>query len=218
MWHLYIEILIETCLIAGISLVFFGRLRRRFGPELGGLKVLSPGKWVAKGLEGARERLKAKRFKGELDREICEAISFVRNVVSIDMGRNTSLDYVLEHLSRRRGQLQDVFIKALSYLRMDRKKEAGELLESCACTSIGREFTGLLLKWDDMDPGDFDEILLSHQRGIRQMQLTAARKRDEAISDLVYLPVVANAILVFVNFIYVAYFMEQKAMLRQLLV
>jgi hypothetical protein len=36
----------------------------------------------------------------------------------------------------------------------------------------------------------------------------------KSISDLIYLPVVVNKLVIFINFIYVAYFIDQKEMLE----
>jgi hypothetical protein len=51
---------------------------------------------------------------------------------------------------------------------------------------------------------------------MKEMRLTARKKKDELVSDLIYLPVVANILIVFLNFIFVAYFVEQKDMLAGL--
>jgi uncharacterized protein YneF (UPF0154 family) len=47
--------------------------------------------------------------------------------------------------------------------------------------------------------------------------MTVQKRRDETVSDLIYLPVVINVMLVFINFIYVGYFIDQKEMLTILL-
>ena len=47
-------------------------------------------------------------------------------------------------------------------------------------------------------------------------RLTKQKRRDEMVSDLVYFPVVVNAMAVLMNFIYVAYFLQQKEALNVL--
>jgi len=39
---------------------------------------------------------------------------------------------------------------------------------------------------------------------------TRQKKRDEMISDLIYFPVIMNVMLILINFIYVAYFIDQR--------
>ena len=51
---------------------------------------------------------------------------------------------------------------------------------------------------------------------MREDRLTKQKRRDEMVSDLVYFPVVVNAMAVLMNFIYVAYFLQQKEALNVL--
>ncbi len=41
-------------------------------------------------------------------------------------------------------------------------------------------------------PESYRETLLSHQRSLREMRGSRQKKKDEMISDLIYLPVVMN--------------------------
>ena len=54
------------------------------------------------------------------------------------------------------------------------------------------------------------ETLTSYQKAIEQVRLTKQKKWDEMISDLVYFPVIMNVMLILINFIYVAYFIDQR--------
>lgn len=161
-------------------------------------------------------KLKKYREEETLDREVYEAISFMRNIISIESGRESNADFIIEKLSRKEGLLQEVYIKMLSLLRVNKKKEARKLLENRLSTPSGKEFAALLIKWDDIDPKELVEVLISHQKGIKEMQLTVQKRREESISDLLYLPVIVNVIFLFINFIYVAYFINQKEMLQML--
>lgn len=161
---------------------------------------------------------KLQRIKQEqiLDREIYEAISFMRNVISIESGRETNADFIIERLSKKSGLLQETYIKMLALLRVNKRRQAKELLEEKFSTASGKEFASLLIRWDDIDPKELVEVLISHQKGIKEMQLTVQKRREESISDLLYLPVIVNVIFLFINFIYVAYFINQKEMLKML--
>ena len=157
-----------------------------------------------------------RRREEKINEEIYASISFLRNITALGRGRKVSADFIIEQLSLREGVLQPVYIKMLASLRIGRKEGALELFAKEAPTMIGKEFGGLLLQWDDMDPAELTEILISHQKNIKEVKLTIQKKRDEMVSDLIYIPVVVNVFLIFVNFIYVAYFMEQQEMLRML--
>ena len=171
---------------------------------------------MLKNLIGVLKKIKKMRQEQAVDREIYEAISFMRNVISIESGRETNADFIIERLSKKEGILRETYIKMLSLLRLNKRNEAGKLLEERLNTASGREFAALLLRWDDIDPKELIEVLISHQKGIKVMQLTVQKRREESISDLLYLPVIVNVIFLFINFIYVAYFINQKEMLQLL--
>ena len=157
-----------------------------------------------------------KRREEKIDREIYESISFLRNIIALGKGRRVGADYVIEQLSQRDGTLQPVYLSMLRYLRIGKLKDAVKAFSAEAVTPIGAEFGDLLLKWDSLDPLELTEILISYQKSIKEVKGTAQRKRDEIVSEFIYFPVVLNIFIIFINFIVVGYFMEQKQLLRML--
>lgn len=158
---------------------------------------------------------KSRREKADI--EIYEAISFMRNIIAIGKGGNHSSDSLIEQLILRRGSLAPVYAKTLHLLRQNQKKEAAEYFAGAVATKSSREFARLLIKWDEIEPGQLSETLLSHQINIREARATILKRRDEMVSDLIYLPVVVNIMLIFINFIYVGYFIDQREMLMMLI-
>jgi len=162
-----------------------------------------------------REWLK-KRKEEKIDKEIYESISFLRNLIALGGGRRVGADYITELLSHREGVLQSVYIRMLRFLRLGKLEEAVKAFSEEAATPIGAEFGGLILKWDTLDPIELTEILISYQKNIKEVRSTAQRKQDEMISEFIYFPVVLNIFIIFINFIVVGYFMEQKHMFNML--
>lgn len=163
-------------------------------------------------VEGVAE----KRRLSQTDREIYEGISFLRNMLAIEAGRKLTTDMIVSELGKKEGVLQESYLKMLSLLRVNRRGEAQEFLRKSFGTSAGREFAALLLKWDQINPEELSEVLISHQKVIKEIQITKQKQRDEAISDLMYFPVIVNAVFIFVNFVYVGYFMSQKEVLQSI--
>ncbi len=164
-------------------------------------------------LEAVFRLINAYREK-KMDREIFESITFLRNLASIEKGRSSSTDFIIEQLSEHNGLLQPVFIKMLNLLRVNKAKEAAELFAKKVGTTAGRDFAGLLIQWDRLEPGELLETLLSYEKSMKAVRLTDQKRRDEVVSDLIYFPVVVNILVIFINFIYVAYFLDQKEMLQ----
>jgi hypothetical protein len=150
----------------------------------------------------------------KMDREIFESITFLRNLASIEKGKSSSTDYIIEQLSEHNGLLQPIFIRMLNLLRVNQTKEAAALFSQKVGTPAGRDFAGLLIQWDRLEPGELLETLLSYEKSMKAVRLTDQKRRDEIISDLIYFPVVVNILVIFINFIYVVYFLDQKEMLQ----
>ncbi|NLP29849.1 MAG: hypothetical protein GX363_01820 [Clostridiales bacterium] len=156
-----------------------------------------------------------KKKKEKMDIEIYEAISFLRNITSIG-GEFISADSILDQLKEHRGLLSPIYSRMLRLLRQNQKEEAIKYFYDAVGTEISKDFARLLIQWDEINPKDLMEILLSHQRNIKEVRLTIQKRRDEMISDFIYLPVVFNVMLIFINFIYVSYLLDQKEMLMML--
>ena len=158
-----------------------------------------------------------KKRKGErIDKEIYESISFLRNIIALGNGRRVGSDYIIEQLSHKEGLLQPVYIRMLRFLRVGKLEEAVKSFSGEAFTPIALDFGDLLLKWDALDPLELTEILISYQKNIKEVKSTSQRKQDEIISEFIYFPVVLNIFIIFINFIMVAYFMEQQYMFNML--
>lgn len=171
---------------------------------------------VLEKIKSIYEAVKTKNENARIDKEVYEAISFLRNIIAIEKGRQAGTDFIIEELSQKEGVLQITYMKMLGLLRVNRKKEAQELLAERLKTDIGKEFAGLLLRWDEIDPKELSEILLSHQKSIKEIQMTLQKKHDETVSDILYFPIIVNVMLIFINFIYVGYFISQKEMLQMM--
>jgi len=158
-------------------------------------------------------RIRSYREK-KMDREIFEAITFLRNLASIEKGRTSSTDSIIEKLSEHNGLLQPLFIRMLNLLRVNQTKEAAAFFHKKVGTPASRDFAGLLIQWDRLEPEELLETLLSYEKSMKAVRLTDQKRKDEIISDLIYFPVVINILIIFINFIYVAYFLDQREMLQ----
>lgn len=180
---------------------------------------------LRKRLEVAKEESKYRVTKSGLfqrkrqravDREIGESISFLRNLLFLGGGRRMSRDFIISRLARRDGILKPGLLGMLSRLRVNQREEAIDFFVSYAETPRSGEFAGVLLQWDDLDPMALSEILVSHQKSLNEIRMTERIRKDETISDLIYLPVVVNVLLVCINFIFISYYLKQQEMFQML--
>lgn len=154
-----------------------------------------------------------KSKKNKMDVEIYEAISFLRNITILGKGKHYSSDTIIEFLVDRQGILGPYYGRMLQMLRQNQPGEAVAYFSEKVNTDIGKDFARLLIQWDAIEARHLMEVLLSHQKNIREVRMTAQKRKDETASDLIYLPVVVNIIVIFINFIYVGYYVDQKELL-----
>lgn len=154
------------------------------------------------------------RRKKRVEKEIYEGISFMRNLITLNAGKKIRADILIEKLGAKKGVLQPAYVKMLGLLRINRTGEAvTAFYDEIGVATSENEFASLLVKWDELDPEELREILISIQRSARERRITEQKKKDEIISDLIYLPVVFNVFVIFINLLYVSFFLNQQEML-----
>ena len=200
-------------LIAGLAIMPVKDRRIHYGSEAGT-------KGRPEKLEKVRrfwkDWLKRRRLQA-VEREIYEGISFLRNLLTLNAGRDIRADQVLEQLSCRQGVLKPVYLRMLGLLRLNRHREAIAVFhQESGGDPAGGEYASLLIKWDEIDPADLAEIMISMQRSFREKKITRQKRQDEVISDLIFLPVMLNVVVLFLNFLVVAFFLQQQEMLSVL--
>ena len=152
-----------------------------------------------------------------VNKELYSALSVMRNLASSnETGSCVTTDNILEQLAGTEGLLAKHSAGALRLLRTGRRAEAIEYFTSAAGVELARDFIMLVLDWDAVSPQKLIKTVSAFQNALRETRTTRLIRKNEALSDLVYLPVVACVLVIFVNFIYVAYFAEQQALLAEL--
>jgi len=149
----------------------------------------------------------------QIQREIYSALSILRNHAAAE---SVTTDYLLEYFSLSEGTLREAYAGALRLLRTGRSEEAAEYFSAAAGTVFARDFIALILDWDAIDPGKQKQTIIAFQNALKEARTTELTRKNEVMSDLVYLPVVTGVLIIFVNFIYIAYFAEQRALLSEL--
>lgn len=226
-WDIGIAIVFVICFTAGIFLLkdhglwTWSLTRRAYirNAAAGSVKQYLSWKSILESRKQGRPFEILSRFirryrERKMDREIFESITFLRNLASIEKGRSSSTDFIIEKLSEHNGLLQPIFIKMLNLLRINQPKEAAALFSQGVGTPASRDFAGLLIQWDRLEPSEMLETLLSYEKSMKAVRMTDQKRKDEIISDLIYFPVVVNILVIFINFIYVAYFIDQQEMLK----
>lgn len=150
-----------------------------------------------------------------MDRAIYEDLSYLHNLIVAHKGMINS-DSVISSLAERDGMLKRTYIKMLSLMRTGRVSDAEQCMINETGTEMGKEFAALLISWEHIPPQQLKEVIVSHRISIKETCITRQKKREEMISDFIYFPATMNVFLIFINFIYISYFMQQKGLFEMI--
>ena len=151
-----------------------------------------------------------KKKEDRAEKEIAQGISYLRNAAAMGRGEYMSTELLLSELAASSRQLSDIYYSMANYLRLGDSEAALRTMEERVKSPVAADYGRLLLQWEKLAPSLLMETLTSHQKAIEQVRLTKQKKWDELVSDLIYFPVIMNVMLILINFIYVAYFIDQR--------
>ncbi|MDD3538395.1 MAG: hypothetical protein PHH65_09155 [Eubacteriales bacterium] len=151
------------------------------------------------------------------ERELSEALAYVQNIVTLGRDRTMSRELLLEELADLSDNLQKVFWEMAHRLRLCEDEAAGEIFYAAFGLDYARDVAKLFTEWERIPPREMLSTVEAYRDLLFQKRRTLQKKKDEWISDLAYFPVVLNCMVVLLNFIYVAYFIEQRELLMGIL-
>ncbi len=163
-------------------------------------------------------RIKTLRRQERMQRELTDCLSYIRNLVIVGRGRNMSGVLMLEELAAISRELSPVFLEMAASLHICDEAKASSELYKLLPFGWAKDIGGFLAAWENIAPQDLLGSIEIYMSALREERVTRQKRRDEMISDLVYFPVVVNAMAVLLNFIYVAYFIQQREALNMLFI
>lgn len=161
-------------------------------------------------LHGFINKFKSDRRLRMQNKELAECLSYIKNIAVLGNSRGVSVQYLIEELADYSSLLRPAFIKMARFLNVNDKQSARSCLSDLVGTTLALDVGTFLAGWDDIPPEDVLDMIDAYQTILREERATELQRRDEMISDIVYFPVVINCMVVLVNFIYTAYFLEQQ--------
>ncbi|MBR5228411.1 MAG: hypothetical protein IKV96_01085 [Firmicutes bacterium] len=201
--------------IAGISLHgLAGRLKERISTDFVESRAVKSADKIADKIFG---KARAKSRSQKADEEIFNGLGYIRNRIMSSEDSKITTDNMIEELLANAEILRPAYMRMLSLVRVDDRRRAAEEFIDMAFSEHAREYGRILIQLDEVTPGEVYETLKAFQKTIGESRITRLKKRDELVSDLLYLPVVLNLVIIFFNFIYTAYFIQQKDMLSMLM-
>lgn len=163
------------------------------------------------------KRFVNKRRKAYIENELYQSASILENLIKLQKNSPKGAAYIIEQISSYSKELKKPFEYMLYYLRLNQKEEAVAAFERECGTKTAKEYADILIKMDSINPADLKENISLLRRRLREESITREKNKNEVISDIIYIPVLANVMLIFINFIYISYYAEQREIFQQLL-
>jgi len=161
-------------------------------------------------------KFKSERKKKKLMAELADGLSYLKNITILGRAENISAEYMLEELSDFSPGLSKTYLSMARNLSLNEKAVAANALYEVTGSAYARDIGGFLASWEDIPQTELLSSIEAYLNVMREEQVTKQKAKDELVSDLVYLPVVFNCMLVLLNFIFVSYFLEQEEVLGQM--
>ncbi|MDR1797469.1 MAG: hypothetical protein LBR44_08555 [Clostridiales Family XIII bacterium] len=161
-------------------------------------------------------RIPTAKRRQRMERELFAALGVLRNHAKAGSGAKLTVDAILEGFASRDGAMKGVWASCLRLLRVGRAEEIPAYFEAATGAGLARDFMMLLLEWDHLAPERLTDTISAFQAAMKESRTTQLMRANEVLSDIIYLPVVTGVLVVFMNFVYVTYFVEQKELLTEL--
>jgi len=212
---MHINLAVYPLFIAGMILILTSRSRlnmKNTAGRLGERGTKLYGRYRKKAL-----KFNVRKRNSTIENEIYQSATLLENIVILQKNSPKGAAYIIEMISGYSKDLRKAFDSMLYYLRMNQKDEAVAAFGRAAGTKSAMEYGDILIKMDSMNPSELRESISLLRRRLREERTTAEIKKNEIMSDLIYIPVLANVMLIFLNFVYCTYYSEQKELFQQIL-
>ena len=153
------------------------------------------------------------RKKDALTADMLECLAYIRNIAILGRKGSISIESLLTELADFSPGLSRAFAEMAQCIRVGDSERASGCLYKAIGENWAKDIGVLLCGWESMPPQELLQSIEIYKSTVSEMRYTKIRRRDELISDLVYFPVVLNCVVVLLNFLYVAYFLQQKEIL-----
>lgn len=142
-----------------------------------------------------------KEYRDKQNTEIYNAIIQLKNICISTKDKPISSDFMLEHIGKFTNYTKPVFMQTLSMWRVGDEEKAILHFSKSIDTKIAEEFASFLPKLDRTNPSDLVEQLNLLQSSVREIKTTSTLRKQEIISNLMFIPIVSATLIILLNFI-----------------
>jgi hypothetical protein len=151
-----------------------------------------------------------------MQRELSDCLAYIKNIVILGRGKNMSAQLLLEELADISDALAPIFLHMAHCIHVCENQRAEQLFCDAFESDFSKDIARLFVEWESIPSEKLLGTITSYRSVILAKRQSKQKKKDEIVSDIIYFPVVINSMAVLLNFIYVAYFLEQREALMSI--
>lgn len=148
------------------------------------------------------------RYRKKIDLELYNSISQLKNLAVVQKDRPMSADFLIEQLVRFTNKSKRVLMQTLSMMREGKDQEGIAFFKQTINSKLAIEFANILSKLDYLNPAELRGQLIILQSSFRNEKTTMKLAQQELLSNLIFLPIVAVAIVILLNFVVITVWLD----------
>lgn len=148
-------------------------------------------------------------YRHKVDNEIYRAISQLKNISIMHMDKSMRADYIIAQIMKFTEITKPIFSRTLYIWHVDNERKACEYFRSAIGTELGGELANIIEKLDRLKPHELTQQLDLYQENARRVRSTYNLKKNEILSNIIFIPIIASAFVVLLNFVVITVFLDQ---------
>ncbi len=154
--------------------------------------------------------------KSQIDKELFETMTQLKNLCIAQASAPMSGDYLIEQLLKFSNLTKPAYTKLLSLWRLGCAEEGCEVFATLLNTKMSNELSSIFIKLEKINPVELASQLELFQNHVREERMTSFQKKQEALSYVLYSPVIASAFMIMLNFMIIVIWMDTMDLMQKL--
>lgn len=147
-------------------------------------------------------------YRKKIDLELYNSISQLKNLVIVQKDHPMSADFLIEQLVRFTNKTKIIYLHTLSIMREGKDKDAIAYFKQSIQSKLGTDFANILAKLDYINPAELKQQLVLTQSSYRNEKVTMKLAQEEMLSHIIFLPIIAVAIVILLNFVIITVWLD----------
>ena len=149
--------------------------------------------------------------------ELYLVVSQMKNSFLVHKDKPPSSQQIFEEICNYSHKTRPIFNKFISFWMIGEREQAIQYFDKEIGTKEAKKLSQVFSKLDDLNPMEMREQLETYQSIYRAERETKKKKKNEIKSNILFLAVLATALMLMINFLIVGFFIDFLADMSEVL-